>query len=162
MLCHMPPLPRRGAGFTLLDLHYAAQLAARLLAEELAHVGVRLEWAGLLTEIRTVEPVRPTVLARRTGLAPATLYDHLERLVADGLVQKRPDPADGRSYLLETTAAGVQSVHAVSAAVRSAHARYAGVLERPLAEVEAAVTDLRFALEEALNQRTTEYPESGL
>jgi DNA-binding MarR family transcriptional regulator len=152
----MAATPRRGGGFTLLDLHYAAQLAGRLLAEELERVGVRPEWAGLLTEIRTVEPVRPTVLARRTGLPPATLYDYLERLVADGLARKTPNPDDGRSFLIETTDDGVQRVHAVSEAVRQAHARFAGLLGRPLSEVESAVTELRFALEDALNRDTTE------
>ena len=147
---------RRGGGFTLLDLHYAAQLAARLLAEELELVGVRPEWAGLLTEIRTIEPVRPTLLAQRTGLAPATLYDYLERLIADGLVRKLRNPDDGRSFLIETTPAGVERVQSVSAAVRQAHERFAGRLELTPGEVEQAVTDLRFALEEALNRPTTQ------
>jgi DNA-binding MarR family transcriptional regulator len=151
----MPATSRRGGGFILLDLHYADQLAGRLLAEELERLGVRPEWAGLLTEIRTVEPVRPTVLAQRTGLAPATLYDYLERLVADGLVHRSPNPEDGRSFLIETTEAGVERVHAVSEAVRQAHARFAGLLGRPAADIESAVSELRFALEDALNRRTT-------
>jgi MarR family transcriptional regulator, transcriptional regulator for hemolysin len=151
----MPVTPRRGGGFILLDLHYADQLAGRLLAEELERLGVRPEWAGLLTEIRTVEPVRPTVLAQRTGLAPATLYDYLERLVAEGLVLRRPNPDDGRSFLIEATEEGVERVHAVSEAVRRAHARFADLLEQPVTDVESAVSELRFALEDALNRGTT-------
>ena len=149
-------LERRGGGFTLLDLHYADQLAGRLLGEELVRVGVRPEWAGLLSEIRTIEPVRPTVLAQRTGLAPATLYDYLERLIADGLVRKLPNPDDRRSFLIETTTGGRDLVVAVSGAVRRAHERFAGKLELPLADVQRAVTDLRFALEGALNPDTTQ------
>jgi DNA-binding MarR family transcriptional regulator len=149
-------LERRGGGFTLLDLHYADQLAGRLLGEELERVGVRPEWAGLISEIRTVEPVRPTVLAQRTGLAPATLYDYLERLIANGLVRKLPNPEDGRSFLIETTPAGIELVVAVSGAVRRAHERFAGKLELSLADVQRAVTDLRFALEEALNSTATQ------
>jgi DNA-binding MarR family transcriptional regulator len=148
-------LERRGGGFTLLDLHYADQLAGRLLGEELERVGVRPEWAGLISEIRTVEPVRPTVLAQRTGLPPATLYDYLERLIADGLVRKLPNPEDGRSFLIESTPAGIELVVAVSGAVRRAHERFTGGLELPLADVQRAVTDLRFALEQALNPGTT-------
>jgi DNA-binding MarR family transcriptional regulator len=147
---------RRGAGFTLLDLHYADQLSGRLLDEELERVGVRPVRAGLLTEIRTIEPVRPTLLAQRTGLPPATLYDYLEQLIADGLVRKLPNPDDGRSFLLETTPAGRELVLAVSGAVRRAHDRFAGELEVPLEDVQRAVTDLRFALERALNRGTTQ------
>jgi DNA-binding MarR family transcriptional regulator len=148
-------LERRGGGFTLLDLHYADQLSGRLLGEELERVGVRPEWAGLITEIRTIEPVRPTLLAQRTGLAPATLYDYLERLIADGLVRKLPNPEDRRSFLIETTEAGRELVVAISGAVRRAHERFAGELELPLADVQRAVTDLRFALEAALNPGST-------
>jgi DNA-binding MarR family transcriptional regulator len=145
---------RRGRGRLLLDLHYASRLADRLLDDEMAAVGVRPEWAGLLTEIRTVEPVRPTELAQRTGIAPATLYDHLEQLVAEGLVTRRPNPDDGRSQLIETTAAGQERVSDVSRAVRAAHTRFAGLLGLPLGEAEAVVEDLRFAFERALNPDT--------
>ena len=151
----MPERARRGGGFLLLDLHYAAQHAAHLLREELARVGARPEWAGLLTEIRTLEPVRPTELAQRTGLAPTTLYDYLERLVAEGLVRRGPNPDDRRSFLIETTEEGVARIAAVSAAVRGVHARFAQLLGRPVEEVEGAVTELRFALEDALNRETT-------
>jgi DNA-binding MarR family transcriptional regulator len=151
----MAQRPRRGGGFLLLDLHYAAQHAAHLLREELARVGARPEWAGLLTEIRTLEPVRPTELAQRTGLAPTTLYDYLEQLVAEGLVQRRPNPDDGRSFLIETTEDGVARIALVSEAVRGVHARFAELLDRPVAEVEGAVTELRFALEDVLNRGTT-------
>ena len=151
----MPERARRGGGFLLLDLHYAAQHAAHLLREELARVAARPEWAGLLTEIRTLEPVRPTELAQRTGLAPTTLYDYLERLVAEGLVRRGPNPDDRRSFLIETTEEGVARIAAVSAAVRGVHARFAQLLGRPVEEVEGAVTELRFALEDALNRETT-------
>jgi MarR family transcriptional regulator for hemolysin len=147
---------RRGGGFTLLDLHYADQLAGRLLDEELVRVGIRPEWGGLISEIRTIEPVRPTELAQRTGLAAATLYDYIERLVADGLVRKLPNPDDRRSFLIETTPAGRELVLAVSGAVRRAHERFAGELEVPLRDVQRAVTDLRFALERALNRGATQ------
>lgn len=152
----MSQRPRRGGGFLLLDLHYAAQHAARLLREELDRVGARPEWAGLLTEIRTLEPVRPTELAQRTGLAPTTLYDYLERLVAQRLVRRRPNPDDARSFLIETTELGVARIASISAAVRGVHGRFAELLDRPVAEVESAVTELRFALEDALNRGTTE------
>ena len=152
----MPDRPRRGGGFLLLDLHYAAHLANRLLEEEFARVGVRFEWAGLLTEIRTVEPVTMGELAQRTGLAPATLYDYVERLVGDGLVAKEPNPADRRSSFIRVTPAGLAQVQATGHAVRAAHRRFSGSLRRPVPEVERAVTELRFALEQSLNEDATQ------
>jgi DNA-binding MarR family transcriptional regulator len=146
---------RRGRGRLLLDLHYASRLAERLLDEEMAAVGVRAEWAGLLTEIRTVEPVRPTELAQRTGIAPATLYDYVEQLVAEGMLERTPNPDDGRSQLLVTTRAGKLRVNEVSTAVRAVHRRFAEELGMPLADAEAVVADLRFAFERALNADAT-------
>jgi hypothetical protein len=67
-----------------------------------------------------------------------------------------PPPHDRRSLLIETTDEGVEHVHSVSQAVRGVHARFAELLDRPVAEVEGAVTELRFALEDALNRETTE------
>jgi hypothetical protein len=62
---------RRGA--LLLDLSYCAQLSWALLQRELEAEGVKAELIGLLTQIRLLEPVTPTTLTARTGLAPATL-----------------------------------------------------------------------------------------
>lgn len=151
----MPDRGRRGGGFLLLDLHFAARLASRLLEEEFERVGARFEWGGLLTEIRTVEPVTSTELAQRTGLAPATLYDYVERLVADGLVAKEPNADDRRSYFIRVTPKGLAQVRATSIAVRAAHARFRAALSRPVPEMTEAVSDLRFALEAALNHDAT-------
>jgi hypothetical protein len=51
-----PPLPERLVeGALLLNLHFAARLGSQLLEQEMAAVGVRPEFAGLLTEIRLAE-----------------------------------------------------------------------------------------------------------
>jgi DNA-binding MarR family transcriptional regulator len=83
------------------------------------------------------------------------LYDYVEQMVADGLVERQPNPEDGRSHLLATTAAGKRYVTDVSTAVRAAHGRFADLLDVPLDEAEATVAALRFAFAEALNRDTT-------
>jgi DNA-binding MarR family transcriptional regulator len=142
-------------GALLLNLNYAARLANEILEQEMVAVGVKPEFAGLLTEIRLAEPVRPTELVRRTGFAPATLYDYVERLLAEKLIVREPNPRDRRSHLIRTTPKGVRRVHGVSAAVRRAHERFRDELGLPLGEIEDAVGDLRFALERALNESAT-------
>jgi len=148
----MTERPRRGGGFLLLDLHFAARLANRLLEEEFERVDARFESAGILTEIRTIEPVTMGELAQRTGLAPATLYDYVERLVAEGLVEREPNPADRRSYFIRVTPDGLAQVRATSEAVRAAHLRFRNALDRPVPEMAEAVAALRFALEDVLNE----------
>ena len=119
-------------------------------------MNARFESAGLLTEIRTIEPVTMSELGQRTGLAPATLYDYVERLVGEGFVEREPHPDDGRSYFIRVTAEGLAQVRATSQAVRAAHERFRKMLDRPVPEVADAVAALRFSLEAALNQDATQ------
>lgn len=147
---------RRVRGALMLNVSYAARLSDALLFEELRAEGVKPEFAGLLTEIRIGEPLTPTALAQRTAVAPATLYDYVEQMVAEGLVERVANPRDGRSYFLQTTDAGKERVSGVSAVVRRAHARFVAELDRPLEEIEDAVGALRFALERTLNEGSTQ------
>jgi DNA-binding MarR family transcriptional regulator len=146
---------RRVRGALMLNVNYASRLSDALLFEELRAEGVKPEFAGLLTEIRIGEPITPTALAQRTGVAPATLYDYVEQMVTEGLVERAPNPRDGRSFFLQTTEAGKERVSGVSAGVRRAHARFVEELDLPLEHVEDAVAALRFALERTLNRGTT-------
>ena len=141
--------PEFRPGALLLDLSYCAQLSWALLQRELEAEGVKAELIGLLTQIRILEPVTPTTLTARTGLAPATTYDYVGKLVDEGLVQRRPHPSDGRSHLLSTTAEGVARVQASGPAVGRAVRRTMVHLGRPLEEAERFMFDLRQALEAA-------------
>lgn len=138
---------RRGA--LLLDLSYCAQLSWALLQRELEAAGVKAELIGLLTQIRLLEPVTPSALTARTGLAPATLYDYVSRLVDEGLVERQPNPADGRSHLISTTPAGVERVHASAPAVGRAVRQILEHFDRPLEDAERFMFELRQALEQA-------------
>ena len=136
-------------GVLLLDLSYCAQLSWALLQEELEAEGVKAELIGLLTQIRLLEPVTPTALTARTGLAPATLYDYVGRLVDDGMAVRERNPADGRSHLISTTPAGVERVQASAPAVRRAVLRMLDHLDQPLEDAERFMFSLRQALEGA-------------
>ena len=48
----------------------------------------------------------PTELAADLGMKPTTLTSIIERLVRKRQIRRRPNPEDGRSYLLELTAKG--------------------------------------------------------
>lgn len=51
-------------------------------------------------------PMRITDLARTEQIKQPALTSAVDRLERDGLVRRRPDPADGRASLVEVTAAG--------------------------------------------------------
>lgn len=136
-------------GRLLLDLYASQQLVGALLSRELGADGVPRELYGLLTEIALAGPVAPTKLAALLGLPPTTLYDYADRLVERGHVVRRPNPADGRSHLLEVTPEGRAVVRQGGAAVTRVVQALAGRLEETdLEQLEDAMHTLRSALEE--------------
>jgi len=66
------------------------------------------EWAAhqLLEQISGNESVRAVYLAECLAADPSTISRHVAALVKAGLVERRPDPEDGRASLLACTAAG--------------------------------------------------------
>lgn len=68
---------------------------------------------GLLSALASVVrdgPVRPSDLARTEGVAAPTLTRLIAELERRGFLTRRPDPADGRSCLVEATSAGAEAV----------------------------------------------------
>lgn len=74
----------------------AARLMAANLSEELRPVGVAIgQWAALLV-LWARDGVTQAELARDVAIEPPTLVRTLDRMVRDGLVERRPDPRDAR------------------------------------------------------------------
>jgi len=68
---------------------------------------------GLLSALSTVVrtgPIRPGELARSEVVAAPTMTRAIGDLEGRGLIRRLPDPADGRSILLEATDLGVETV----------------------------------------------------
>jgi DNA-binding MarR family transcriptional regulator len=83
-------------------------------------------------------------LADATAQAPSTLTGILDRLERRGLVARRPNPADRRSFLIEPTADGSAIVDRVGRAFRAVERRIA---ERvPPADVDALLAAVDAAL----------------
>jgi DNA-binding MarR family transcriptional regulator len=101
----------------LLSAH--AVLMKRFAAEDIwADVSMR-EYDVLYTLSRCPGPVRLCDLNRHVLLSQPALSRLADRLAGRGLVERRPDPADGRSVLLSLTEAG----RAVQRQIGRQHAR---------------------------------------
>ena len=90
----------------LQELYSTGLLVGLLVDEELAKAGVSQQLFSFLGWVSRLEPVTPGTLAAETGLPPTTIRDHVRRLVQRGVVCRRPNPADGRSYYLVLTPQG--------------------------------------------------------
>jgi DNA-binding MarR family transcriptional regulator len=66
------------------------------------------------------EPITPTALAQEMGIAPTTLSDRLQELLALGHIRRSKNPDDGRSYLIRPTAAGRRAVGRAAPVTRRA------------------------------------------
>lgn len=148
----MPIEPARS--LILLDTWAASQLVDQLLRRELEREGVPIERYGLLSAIAVLGPLTPSDLAARLGYRPTTLSEALQLLFEDGLVEKRPNPDDGRSYLLRATRRGEARVRRARRGINRALDALERELDRPLGEVEQAVVDLRRALAAAVDERS--------
>jgi DNA-binding MarR family transcriptional regulator len=99
-----PAATRDDLGFLLAK---AAQRWNEALAEAFAAAGydeVRPAYGSVLIPLFEQDGLRMGELARRGRLSKQTMTQLVRRLEADGLVERRVDPRDGRASLISLTA----------------------------------------------------------
>jgi len=107
----------------------------------------------LLKALATSGPLRVTDLAACANLDASTVSRHVAQLDSAGLIERTPDPVDGRAQRVKLTPLGAQKI---KAALRSRRALLEKCLEsweaRDLEELDRLLT--RFAADiEALTQK---------
>lgn len=94
---------------------------ARAISAELSrtvHPDLDPEAYGLLVGVHDHGQVRASELAGHFGLGKATVSRQVKVLDELGLIERRPDPADGRAHVLVLTAKGRQRLEAARSARR--------------------------------------------
>jgi DNA-binding MarR family transcriptional regulator len=74
---------------------------------------------GLLALLQDAGPLRASDLVARLGLDKSTVSRQLTGLVDLGLVDRTPDPADGRAQVLRPSAEGASRLERIRAARRA-------------------------------------------
>ena len=141
--------------FVLQELYSAGLLVELLVDRELAAEGVSSEQYAFLIWVASLEPVTPAVLAAETGMPRTTIRDNVRKLRARGLVRKRANPSDGRSYHLVLTARGARLSASGWPAILRSYELVAERLDRPAGEYVAALRELRDALKHALEPESS-------
>jgi DNA-binding MarR family transcriptional regulator len=142
-----PRLAQRAA--LMQEAYTAGQLVNVLVTRELDTVGVPPQDFSFLGWIAQLQPVTPGRLAAETGLPATTIRDHIRRSVQRGMLLKKPNPEDGRSYYLVLSADGDRLMNRGYPAVIAAYARLERRLEDPETYLET-VRALRAALKRAV------------
>jgi len=152
ILAAMPdPEVQAVPGTVLLDVFILAQLATTLLRDASERQGLTSGEFAISSAINAFGPMTPTELADRLGIPPTTISSRLAQLGRKGHVRRRPNPADGRSSLLETTDEGRVALEGVFPVLDAGHEAIARHLGRPLADVRADLAPLIVALRAAVD-----------
>ena len=141
-----------------LQAYALAQSTGAIVERELGAVGLPSFLFGLLSQVHRLQPVAPTQIATATGTPLTTLRDNIQRLADRGLVHRAPNPADGRSYLLELTTKGDLLVRAAGEPLERAYALLEARLPRPLGEYQELLDELATAAEGALAEQAQPAP----
>jgi DNA-binding MarR family transcriptional regulator len=110
------------------------------------------EQYGLLGVVHFFPDRTPTELAEALGLPPTTVSRLVAGFIEEGLAERRPNPADGRSYLLRATDRGGRIVETIAPRIGEYVKALGGVSRRPLADI----ADALLALEEAARAVATD------
>jgi DNA-binding MarR family transcriptional regulator len=90
-------------------LFRVVELAEAELAPPLRAHGLDSGWFDLMAALRRAGPpyeLHPTELMATTMLTSGGMTKRIDRLVGAGLVERRPDPGDGRATLVRLTRRG--------------------------------------------------------
>lgn len=143
----------------MLSAH--AVLMKQYSAEDIwAEVSMR-EYDVLYTLAKCPEPIRMSELHRHVLLSQPALSRLVDRLASRGMIERRPDPADGRGIRLSLTGAG----RAIQRQVGRKHARSvaramsAGLSRGEMAQLEAICVKL--ASQSATTSKATNDESEG-
>jgi DNA-binding MarR family transcriptional regulator len=99
--------PGTGRGELLAQLEQGGR--ALSAAAVMFHAGLSAKLGLSATEEKALDlldrlgPLTPKQLGEQSGLAPASVTGLVDRLERKGFATRRPDPADGRRVLIETS-----------------------------------------------------------
>ncbi len=125
-------------------LKRCAALLQKRLDETFAEFGISgWEFDVLATLRRSGEPycLAPTELFSALMVASGTMTNRLQRLEASGFIERHPNPADGRSLLVQLTASGRVLIDAAV----EAHLENERAILAPLTTTELKSLDDRLA-----------------
>ena len=108
---------------------YLAYRLRKVLDERMTTGGLSLARTKMLQVLERKGTLRQTALADELGFAQRSVTQAVEALARDGLVERKPDPADGRAKLVTLTNDGAAALAAGSHAGEHVLQRIFGTLE---------------------------------
>ena len=134
----------------LRELVRTYQAFERFSAAHVQSMGLTPAQFDVLATLGNTEGMNPGQLGQRTLITKGTLTGVVDRLLAKGLVQRLPDPSDGRGQIVRLTPEGQALFEQVFPAHGAHLARaFARLDAAQRAAAEQALQSVRLALEQA-------------
>ena len=134
----------------LLRVFIMGQLTGELLEQEFSAAGLSGKDFAITSSLRLMQPTTATALAEQLGMPLTTMSAAVRRIERRGHLRRVPNPADGRSHLLELTPAGVEAVEAAFPAFDAALTRLRKALGDDCDAVAAGLARFDEALRRAV------------
>jgi DNA-binding MarR family transcriptional regulator len=127
--CGPPDAPFLLEDFLPYALSIAANRSSRLFARHYSDAfGLSIAQWRVLAVVGRFGGISPSLVAERTEMDKVKVSRATAALVASGLIEQTPDPADGRARLLGLTAAGAAMHQAIIPLARALEAQLAAGL----------------------------------
>jgi DNA-binding MarR family transcriptional regulator len=136
----------------LFDLFIVNQRVRRALAITMADSPLDPVEYAIYSLIMEEGPDTPTGFAQRAGMPTTTFLDHLHDMDGRGHIVKAPNPSDGRSYLVELSAAGLAAQSAANPYFDSTIRRILAALPIEEGTARTALAALAHAADTALDE----------
>jgi DNA-binding MarR family transcriptional regulator len=117
------------AGLAFLISQLGSHVSA-LFAEGLAPLKLTPPHTGILSAMTQFDGLSQQALGEKLGVFPSRLVQLLDELEERGLVERRDNPADRRSYALYLTDAGRQAVNDIQGIAHALQNAVCGALDK--------------------------------
>jgi DNA-binding MarR family transcriptional regulator len=135
----------------LFDVFLTNQKRAQLIEAALADTDLPAEDYPFYVIIGAEGPWTPTDLARRLVLPLTTVLFRVRRLERRGHAERKPNPADGRSFTIQLTPAGQKLLRKARPKFRAAAEAVESRLGNRVESLRAELGGLREAIESELS-----------
>ena len=146
-------LPPEGTANVLFQNFRTAFAIRELMNPLFEDAAVTGEEYGVLGVLHFFPERTPTELSNALGIPPTSVSRHIARFLRDELVERTPNPDDGRSYLLRPTARGTKIVEAIAPQIGRLLQELAAASDRPLDDIAAALVALEGAAKRVIAER---------
>lgn len=133
----------------LFNVWLVSRATTDLVDAALADTGLDSDEFALYSVLVAADGITPSELARWLAAPPTTVSSYVKRLESRGHAERRPNPDDGRSYLLHLTDAGRQAHLDAGTAFLPVLDRVTSDLGRSADRVTDALRTLRTAIDHA-------------